>query len=102
MCESGPLRTPSATARMEEAVASGTGANAAIADTTVGGKTGTAEVPDEDPHAWFIGYAMRDGRRVAVAVVVENGGEAGASATGGSEAAPIAARVMEAWLATTN
>lgn len=87
---------------MEGAVVSGTGRAAAIADITVGGKTGTAEVPGESPHAWFIGYARDGERSVAVAVVVENGGEAGDRATGGSVAAPIARQVMQAWLATAN
>ena len=57
------------------------------------GKTGTAQLDRGMPHAWFIGFAPFDGtpeRRLAFAVVVENGGY------GGRIAAPIAREVMEA------
>lgn len=95
--------TAAALARMmENAVNDGTGRRAAVAGATVGGKTGTAEVPGESPHAWFAGYAIGEERQIAVAVVVENGGRADADATGGSVAAPMAAEVMRTWLETTN
>lgn len=77
---------------MVSVVESGTGRSAAIAGQTVGGKTGTAQVPDRTPTVWFIGFA---GDQVAVAVVVP---DAGADATGGGVAAPIARAVMEAAL----
>src|ERR1035441_4766892 len=57
------------------------------------GKTGTAQLDRGMPHAWFIGFAPFTGapeRRLAFAVVVENGGY------GGRIAAPIAREVMEA------
>jgi cell division protein FtsI/penicillin-binding protein 2/cell division protein FtsW (lipid II flippase) len=57
------------------------------------GKTGTAQLDRGMPHAWFTGFAPFDGtpeRRLAFAVVVENGGY------GGRVAAPIAREVMEA------
>lgn len=97
--------TSPATARlisdlMENAVASGTGRRAAVAGLTVYGKTGTAEVPDAAPHAWFVGFAEGAGTgTLAIAVVVESGGDAGDEATGGSVAAPMAAAIFEAWLA---
>lgn len=83
---------------MEQAVETGTGRAAAIPGVTVGGKTGTAQVPGEAPHAWFVGYALGDSRSIAVAVFVENGGTIGSDATGGTVAAPIARQVMESWL----
>ncbi len=43
----------------------------------VGGKTGTAESGGEIPHGWFIGFAGEDVAQVAVAVVLEHGGEGG-------------------------
>lgn len=58
-----------------------------------GGKTGTAETgtPGQS-HAWFIAFGSHNGRRAAVAVIVENGGR------GGEVAAPIAAATLKAAL----
>jgi len=88
---------------MERVVTSGTGQGAAVPRVRVGGKTGTAEVPGGAPHAWFIGFgpieAGEDDREIAVAVIVESGGFVGETATGGAVAAPIAQKVMSAWLA---
>lgn len=62
---------------MIRAVETGYASAAFVPDLRLGGKTGTAEVPDGDPHAWFIGFAGTwndDTPRHAVAVVVEHGG----------------------------
>jgi penicillin-binding protein 2 len=70
------------------------------------GKTGTAQVfslkgekysehkVDERlrDHAWFEAYAPADHPRIAVAVLVENGG------FGAAAAAPIARKVFDYWL----
>jgi len=58
---------------------------------TSAGKTGTAETPEEKPHAWFAGYAPVEAPQIVVAVVVENSGE------GSVFAAPICRQVMEAF-----
>ncbi len=73
----------------------------------VAGKTGTAQVfeiaQDEEyeedevheklrDHALFVAYAPADAPRIAVAIIVENGGH------GSSVAAPIARRIMDAYL----
>ena len=74
---------------------------------TIAGKTGTAQVftvgQNEKyveknvterlrDHAWFIAFAPAEAPRIAIAVLVENGG------FGASAAAPIARRVMDAYL----
>jgi peptidoglycan glycosyltransferase len=86
-------------AMMLAVVDDGTGTRAQIPGVRVAGKTGTAQhAKGEPPHAWFIGFAPADDPRVAVAVVVEDGGNAGSEATGGRVAAPIAQAVMKAVL----
>ena len=52
----------------------------------------------EPPHAWFTAFAPADAPRVAIAVIVEDGGNVGSEATGGRVAAPIARDVMKAVL----
>ena len=88
----------------------GTSASAfAGAPFTSGGKTGTAQVfslkgekyvahkIDERlrDHAWFIAYAPADKPKIALAVLVENGG------FGAQAAAPIARKVLEYYLLGT-
>jgi peptidoglycan glycosyltransferase len=84
-------------ARMMTAVVeSGTGTAAQIAGLEVAGKTGTAQtVEGAAPHAWFIAFAPVQDPRLAVAVLVENGGQLGSEATGGQVAAPIARILIE-------
>jgi peptidoglycan glycosyltransferase len=83
---------------MEGVVTTGTGRRASVPGIRMAGKTGTAEVPDAAPHAWFVGFgpvdASPDDPQIAIAVVVESGGNAGEAATGGTVAAPIAQLVF--------
>jgi peptidoglycan glycosyltransferase len=92
--------TAAALTRMMEAVVkSGTGKAAQISGIDVAGKTGTAQhAVGKAPHAWFTGFAPSNDPKIAVAVVVEDGGDAGNEAAGGRVAAPIAKAVMEAVL----
>jgi peptidoglycan glycosyltransferase len=85
---------------MVTVVESGTGTSARINGVSIAGKTGTAETGvGGPPHAHFVAFAPADNPVVAVAVVVENGGDLGNEATGGRLAAPVARAVIEAALA---
>jgi penicillin-binding protein A len=89
------------TSMMVDVVARGTGRGAAINGIDVAGKTGTAQRGEgQAPHAWFISFAPAATPRIAVAVVVEAGGNIGSEATGGRLAAPIARAVIAAVLGT--
>ncbi|MBQ1890601.1 MAG: cell division protein FtsI, partial [Selenomonas sp.] len=59
-----------------------------VSGVRVTGKTGTAENAAGEDHAWFIGSAELRNRRIAFAIIVENGGG------GGTQAAPIARKVI--------
>ena len=86
--------------------AGGTGGQARVAGRDVAGKTGTAQVigmaegddgssyPYEyRDHALFVSFAPRDNPEIVVAVVAEHSGH------GGSVAAPVARKVIEAYFA---
>jgi peptidoglycan glycosyltransferase len=73
-------------------VQQGTGTAAQIPGITVAGKTGTAENPHGQAHAWFVGFAPADDPKIVVSVIIENGG------AGGATAAPIAREIMKAYL----
>lgn len=67
---------------MEAVCDYGTGKVMANAKYDAYGKTGTAEI-DKDDHvnSWFVGYAEKDGKKIAIAVVLENMDEGSNSAT---------------------
>jgi peptidoglycan glycosyltransferase len=69
--------------QMRAAVQRGTARRLAGTSPAVAGKTGTAQVASGRAHAWFIGYAPHGeaARRVAFAVLLENGGYGGGGAT---------------------
>ena len=57
----------------------------------IAGKTGTAEVAGAPSHSWFVGFAPASGpKRIAFAVIVENGGY------GARAAVPLAGEVVTA------
>jgi peptidoglycan glycosyltransferase len=94
-----PATAAALTQMMLGVVESGTGSAAQIPGVQVAGKTGTAQTTaDQPPHAWFTAFAPADNPKVAVAVLVEHGGNLGNEATGGHVAAPIAKAVIEAVL----
>jgi peptidoglycan glycosyltransferase len=73
----------------------------AIAGVQIASKTGTAEHGTDPrntpPHAWYIAFAPAKAPKVAIAVLVENGGDR-LSATGGALAAPIGRATIAAAL----
>ena len=93
-----PTTAATLTDMMQAVVQSGTGIAAQIPGIEVAGKTGTAQTGVEGaaPHAWFIAFAPVPRPRLAVAVLVENGGTVGSEATGGRVAAPVAKALIEA------
>jgi len=88
---------------MEDVIEIGTGRAARIPGITMCGKTGTAEnkqridgrVLKLHNHSWFVCFAPRENPRIAVAVIVENGGY------GSAQAAPIGSFIVEKYLNDT-
>ena len=78
---------------MELVVSDGTGKAAKLDSIAVAGKTGTAQNPHGEDHAWFMCYAPAADPRVAMVVIVENAGH------GSSEAAPVAGKWLQAYFA---
>jgi len=86
----------------------GTGSRTRLKQVTVAGKTGTAQVVALDKekllkprgevplkfrdHAWFVAIAPAERPEIALAIVIEHGGH------GGSAAAPIARKMIKAYL----
>lgn len=87
-----PATASALASMMSQVVREGTGTAAALAGIDVAGKTGTAEVGGTN-QAWFVAFAPVSSPRIAVAATVER-----TPGQGGTVAAPIAKRVMEALL----
>ena len=79
---------------MRDAVNSpwGTAKESRIPNILMCGKTGTVQNPHGKNHSVFIGFAPMDNPKIAIAVIVENGG------FGGSYAAPISSFIVEKYL----
>jgi peptidoglycan glycosyltransferase len=90
------------TQMMISVVNEGSGYLAKIPGIQVAGKTGTATNGEgRPPNAWFTAFAPAGGQqppRIAVSVIVLDGGDLGSEATGGQVAAPIVRAVIEAYL----
>ena len=96
-----PETAAALTVMMQAVVKNGTGTPGQISGVSVAGKTGTAETGlGTLPHTWFVAFAPAENPTIAVAVLVENGGDIGSEVTGGKVAAPIAKAVIEAALAS--
>ncbi len=78
---------------MRQAVTNGSARALQALTAPAAGKTGTAQYGSENKtHAWFIGFAPYDNPTIAIAVIVEGGGE------GGVAALPVAKAGMQYWL----
>lgn len=100
-----PARNAQLVTMLEHVVSRGTGRPAQVSGVTIAGKTGTADTglktaagKAQPPDAWFAGFGPATSPRIAVAVIVENGGVSNNEVTGGKVAAPIAAAVIKAYL----
>ncbi len=69
----------------------GTGGLAQVDGIPVAGKTGTAENPFGEDHAWFVAYAPADAPEISVALIIENAGH------GGSIAAPLVGELLHTY-----
>lgn len=75
---------------MRKTVTDGTARSLSSLQVAVAGKTGTAQFGNEDKtHAWFISFAPYDNPEIAMAVLVEGGGE------GHSSAVPVTKEVLD-------
>lgn len=75
---------------MGVSVQDGWARGAAVPGVRVGGKTGTAELGEGEPHAWFIGLAPVEDPQYVVVVIKERAGASSVVAT------PIAQRIFRA------
>jgi peptidoglycan glycosyltransferase len=87
------LFTPQVAAQLRtmlrDVVTVGTGKAANVPDLEVCGKTGTAQAPKGDDHAWFTCFAPRRHPNIVVTVLIENGG------FGAAAALPVARELLE-------
>ncbi|MCF0232348.1 MAG: hypothetical protein HUJ63_08825 [Enterococcus sp.] len=86
--------TETLSAMMEKVMSNGSVAEIGFGNLLVYGKTGSAQFTDDESltHSWFVGYATNeDGKKLAIAVIME---EAGA---GSKFATPGAAQVFHAY-----
>ena len=81
---------------MRQTVLSGSGRALSGEPFEVAAKTGTAEAPSGNPHGWFIAFAPFTNPEIAVAVMVENGGE------GYISALPVARDILQEYFRLKN
>ena len=72
-------------------VEEGTARGARLATLHIAGKTGTAQNPQGNDHAWFIGFAPAEEPRIVVGAIIEAAGH-------GSGITPLVGRIIERYL----
>lgn len=73
---------------VKEVVSRGTGRRVGAYGVPIAGKTGTAQNPHGDDHAWFVGYSPVDKPKYVVCCLVEEGGG------GSSVAGPLVGQML--------
>lgn len=81
---------------MRQTVLTGSGRALSSEPYEAAAKTGTAEAPSGYPHGWFIAFAPYSNPEIAVAVMVENGGEGYVSAL------PVARDILQEYFRLKN
>jgi penicillin-binding protein A len=82
---------------MVQSVSKGVASNASVSGVKVAGKTGTAENGEgQRVTLWFTGFAPSVNPRVAIALVIEDGGGRDTGASGNATAAPVARSFFKA------
>jgi penicillin-binding protein 2 len=72
--------------------AGGTARGSRLRQWTLAGKTGTAQNPHGEDHAWFVGFAPAEDPKIVAVAIVEGG------AHGSTTAAPIVSRLIAHYL----
>ncbi|MFF3214197.1 penicillin-binding transpeptidase domain-containing protein [Streptomyces sp. NPDC002886] len=86
---------------MRTVATEGGGKDVQIPGVVAGAKTGTAQRGVSNslpPLAWYTTYGKAGGKQIAIAVVVEGSKTDRTEIGGGRLAAPVAKKMMEAWL----
>ncbi len=83
---------------MRQVVYEGNLTQAQIPGVEVAGKTGTAQNSSGDPHSWWISFAPVGDPEIAVAVMIENGGELDVVGNADTPAIPVATNIIRAHL----
>ena len=76
---------------MRKVITDGTGSIMNVSSYRAYGKTGTAEYNSDknDTHSWFVGFAKKGDKKIAIAVIMEGAG------AGSSYALPLAKKVFD-------
>ena len=92
-----PETAAALTEMMSRVVEEGTGTAAALSGVPTAGKTGTAEIGVDASlnQVWFIGFAPVDDPQIAIAVTLD---DQPIGTSGGADAAPVAASVIQTLL----
>ncbi|MBI2475108.1 penicillin-binding protein 2 [Candidatus Uhrbacteria bacterium] len=78
---------------MRQTVTQGSARSLSVLPVSVAGKTGTAQAPGHEKyHSWFTGFAPYEDSEIALAIIVEDGGESTDAAV------PLAKEIIYWWL----